>query len=105
LQDHSFFDAFLHSHANISDTARHSWNGTAQSSSANIHWPSVIVVRDNHSCRGNDGNDSIDGNAYDDSNDDDNDNDGNDDNDGNEGNDGVYSTTGTTNSFFITREY
>ena len=34
---HSSFDAFLHSHADISDTARHSWHGTAHSSSVNIH--------------------------------------------------------------------
>jgi hypothetical protein len=47
--DDTSFDAFLHSHANISNTAWHSWNGTAQSSSANIHWPSIVIVCDNHS--------------------------------------------------------
>ena len=83
-----YFDDFLHSHADISDTARHSWHGTAHSSSANIHWPSVVVVCDNHSCRGNNSNDAYDGNGGNDGNAYDG-NDGNDNNDGNDGND-VY---------------
>jgi hypothetical protein len=88
--DHSSFDAFLHdSHADISDTAWHSWNGTAQSSSANTHWLSVVIVCYTQSCRGNDINDAYGGNDC---------NDGNDDNDDNDNN-------GTTNSsFFITLE-
>ena len=51
--DHSSFDAFLHSHADISGKARHSWNGTDLSSSANIHWPSVVIVCSTQSCHGN----------------------------------------------------
>jgi hypothetical protein len=107
--DHSSFDAFLHSHANISDKARHSWNGTAQSSSANIHWPSVVIMCYTQSCRGNDINDAYDGNDcndcrgndINDGNDCNDCNNGNDCNDCNDGND----DNGTTNSFFITWEY